>query len=241
MLRTPNMDWEVDWGHAGNTGTQVWARKPKGHIPSSRAWHWVKTGSLRKAGINTPTYRSDSWEVDWSKRNRKLVWARNPLSKMPKSRTWHWVDFHTLEHAGIKWKPKSEYTGRYLANGYVLLTRRAMSEDDVVLAERHGLFRGSRKTFVREHQLAAVKKFGAIPKGHVVRHRNGIKSDNTEDNILLGTSYENTMDHNSARITAMYWHNQYDLLLRRCSSALGRAGRSSADARPTGKVPCGPS
>lgn len=85
-----------------------------------------------------------------------------------------------------------------------------MTEEDIALAEENDLFRGAKKTFLREHHLVAVKKFGKLPKGSVVRHKNGVKSDNSPDNLLLGTSAENTMDHNTARLMAMYWHNEYE-------------------------------
>lgn len=200
------MSWEVDWSHAGNTGTVVMARNTSSHLQSARQWHAVPTGYLRLCGVTTPTYRRDSWEVDWQRRNGKLVWARNPNSKMPSSRGWHWVDFHTLSDAGIRWRPKDEHRGRYTtSDGYVVLTRPGMTDDEAALAEQHGLFRGARKQFVREHHLVAVKRFGGIPSGHVVRHLNGIKDDNRPENLALGTSRENTLDHVTARREVAYW------------------------------------
>lgn len=209
------MAWEVDWGHPENTGNQVWARDPDARMRVCREWHWTKTATLRRAGVRTPTYRADSWEVDWAQRKGKLVWARNPLSKMPTARDWHWVDFHTIERSGAKWKPKSEKTGRYITDkGYVRLTRVGMTEDDIQLADEHGLWSGGKTwrpgAYVQEHQLAAVKKYGRIPHGHVVRHINGQKADNRPENIVLGTSAENTMDHNTARVMAMYWREKYE-------------------------------
>jgi hypothetical protein len=202
--------WEVDWSHPDNNGSRVWARNTKGLVRSSREWHWVTTGYLRSMGINTPIYRSDSWEIDWSKRDGKKVLARNQSSKMPSSREWHWVDYKTISDAGIQWRPKNENTGRYIDGyGYVILTRRGMTQEEISLATEHGLFRGGRrKTSVYEHRLVAVKKYGFIPAGMVVRHINGIKTDNRFENIILGTTQENTMDHNTARLTAMFWREQ---------------------------------
>lgn len=203
--------WEVDWAHPQNTGTRMWARNPSSRQQRTRRWHWVLTSRLRQCGINTPTYRKDSWEIDWSKRKSKKVWARNPYSKMPSAREWHWIDQSTVQRAGLKWKPKTELRGRYITSyGYVNLTRKGMTDDDIALAEQHGLFRGQRKTFVKEHHLVAVKKYGAIPDGAVVKHFNGIKHDNSPDNLLLGTTQENTADHNTARLQAMYWREQYE-------------------------------
>lgn len=80
------MTWEVDWTHADNTGTEVMARNPSSHQDRTREWHLTSTDYLRSQGVSTPTYRRDSWEVDWSKRDGKLVWARNESSKMPAAR-----------------------------------------------------------------------------------------------------------------------------------------------------------
>lgn len=193
----------------------MWARNPYSHLKSARSWHFVTTGYLRGLGINTPTFRKDSWEIDWSKRNGKKVWARNPESKMPSAHHWHWIDFSTLARAGIPWKPKTIKTGRYIDNGgYVVLTRLGMTVAQVEMAHKYGLFRGKRKTFVREHQLVAAQKYGRSVNGFVVRHINGIKSDNRLENLVLGTTQENTMDHNSARLAAMFWRNKYEQLVR---------------------------
>jgi hypothetical protein len=207
--RTDKTGWEIDWGHEGNTGSKVWARNPKGMTRKSREWHWVTTGYLRVRGINTPVYRKDSWEVDWSKRNGKLVWARNLSSKIPSAREWHWVGHKTILEAGMNWKYAKERTGRCInQNGYAILTRFGMTDDEISLAHEHNLFRGERKTFVLEHRLVALKKYGKIDSNHVVRHLNGIKHDNRPENLVLGTSKENTMDHNTARLMAMYWRER---------------------------------
>jgi hypothetical protein len=201
-------EWEVDWNHEGNTGTEVWARNKKSKREDAREWHWVTTGYLRSVGVKTPEYRKDSWEIDWSKRDEKKVWARNPESKMPEAREWHWIEHKTLDQAGVAWKPLG-ITGRYIdANGYVNLTKRGMTNDEITLADKYELWRGKKKLIVREHQLIAVKKYGFLPE--VVRHINGIKDDNRPDNLIGGTSAENTMDHNTARIMAMYWREQYE-------------------------------
>lgn len=46
------------------------------------------------------------------------------------------------------------------------------------------------------HKMQAYKKFGdsMFEKGIVVRHKNGIKTDNSWDNILIGTASENQLD-----------------------------------------------
>lgn len=213
--RQPNggrfaMSWEVDWGHPANNGSFVMARNPVGHLKSSRDWHLVSTGYLRDRGIATPTYRKDSWEVDWSQRSEKLVWARNPHSKMPSAREWHWVDFHTIERAGGKWKPTKTRDGRFISGrGYLCLSRRGMTEDEIGLADQHNLWLGAKRARCPEHRLVAVKKYGSLPPNTVVRHVNGCKTDNRPENLVLGTVEENNMDHDTARRMAMYWHEKY--------------------------------
>jgi hypothetical protein len=205
------MHWELDWAREGSTGTRVWCRHVGSPRKDSRRWRLRLTGYLRKHGASTPTYRVDSWEVDWSKRKPKFVWARNIRSKIPSARSWHWVDYGLVKKAGIKWKPLKVRTGRFLQGGYVILTRRGMTQQDVEFSERCGLFRGVRKAFLREHHLVMAKKIGGpLPAGFVIRHMNGIKSDNAEDNLVLGTQAENAADHNTARMMAMFWRGKYE-------------------------------
>lgn len=210
------MAWEVDWTKEGNTGTIVWARNPTSHQKRTREWHWTTTGYLREnSDINTPEFRADSWEVDWNKRDvkNKKVWARNSKSKMPSARKWHWIQQKTLSEAGIKWKPAYTKTGRHIdANGYVVLTRIGMTDDEIKLAEKYKLFKGKNLSYISEHRLVAAKKYNKNIKNMIVRHINGIKTDNRPENLVLGTTQENTADHNTARIMAMYWHNKYDEL-----------------------------
>jgi hypothetical protein len=211
------MAWEVDWAHPENTGSYVLARNKTSKHKSARKWHMTSTGYLRdNSDINTPKYRKDSWEIDWSKRDvkEKKVWARNKYSKMPMAREWHWIDQKSVTSAGRKWKPAKERTGRYIdTKGYVTLTRYGMTDSDIEIAEKYDLFVGKSKAYIKEHRLIAAKKYGKNIKHMVVRHMNGIKSDNRPENLVIGTTQENTADHNTARVMAMYWHNKYDNLL----------------------------
>ena len=203
--------WEVDWSHPENTGTFVWARNAASHIPKARDWHMTSTATLRRAGVNTPTYRKDSWEVDWTKRNGEKVWARNPESQQPNAREWHWVSYPTVTGSGIAWKPRKASTGRSIdSRGYVVLTRRALTQTDVKLCDDNGLWLGTRRLSVKEHRLVALKKYGELLPGEVVRHLNGNKTDNRPKNLIKGTTQENTRDHDTARLMAMYWREKYE-------------------------------
>lgn len=215
--------WEVDWAHPQTTGTFAWARNATSNIRSAREWHLVPTGNLRKLGVSTPVYRKDSWEVEWTKRHGKLVWARNIQSKIPSARGWHWVDFHQMERSGIAWKPVKQKTGRWIdANGYVVLSRRAMTEEEITLAQECRLWCGTKRAFVREHRLVAAKTVGPAIGSLVVRHLNGIKHDNHPSNLVVGTTQENTMDHNKARLMAMYWRTKYEDLVAKMAQKRSR-------------------
>lgn len=217
MPKNKKTTWQINWARKCPPGrTAYWGRNPISYLRCCRKWHWVDGGFLRHIGINTPIFRKDSWEVNWKKRKRKLVWARNELSKMPSARKWHWIDFHTLERAGLKWMPKRKKTGRYIcANGYVNLTPTGMTDAEIKLADEHNLWMGERRTRCLEHRLRALIKYGKLSQTDVVRHLNGIKSDNSPNNLVIGTTQENTMDHNKARLMVMYWKCKYYQLLKR--------------------------
>lgn len=213
--RVASRNWEVDWTHPANYGGKFWARNASSHIPAARDWHLTSGATLRAAGINTPTYRKDSWEVDWLKRQGKRVWARNPMSKMPEAREWHWTTVTTLQQAGVRWRPVTEHDGRHFSpQGYVYLTPSGMTEEEVRLVDEHDLWGGKKRTRVLEHRLVALKKYGSLGRDEVVRHMNGQKSDNRPENLVRGTTQENTMDHNTARLMAMYWHQKYEQAVR---------------------------
>ena len=96
-----------------------------------------------------------------------------------------------------------------------MLSRKGMTQAEIDLADKHNLFKGTRgkKAFVFEHQLVALKKYGNRLSGTVIRHLNGVKTDNRPENLVRGTTQENTMDHNKARLMAMYWRERYEELI----------------------------
>ncbi len=151
--------------------------------------------------------------MDWSRRDpvHYRVWARNPASFQERARDWHWTTYETLRKAGIPWVPSSGRDGRHLEKGYVVLGRRLLSEADVALVEANDLWigrGGGRKRGVKEHQLVAARKYGRLPTGWVVRHRNGRKDDNRPSNLLLGTVLDNRIDHQRALAEMLYWRER---------------------------------
>lgn len=157
-----------------------------------------------------------TWEVDWEKRDRingnVVVWARNPDSRNHAAREWHWTTYQAITRAGVKWEPVREIRGRCIERtGYATRGRGALTDEEIALAEEHDLWIGQkrgRRHRVNEHQLVAVKKYGRLPPGVVVRHRNGRKADNRPENLVLGTRKENAMDHHRAIREMFYWRER---------------------------------
>lgn len=206
--------WEVDTSQPERVGDYVIARDLESIRPAAREWHLVRTDFLKLRGVPIENFGTE-WEVDWSKRDGMKVWARNPTSKRIECREWRWVAYGTLRTAGIKWE--SRQTGRHLnRSGYWMLTRAGMSAEDIQLAEQHELFqRTGNMKVVLEHRLVALKKYGAIPKGSVVRHMNGDKLDNRPENLVLGTHKENHTDHRTAVLQMMYWRERAQVAERK--------------------------
>ena len=92
-----------------------------------------------------------------------------------------------------------------------------MTNEEVELAERSGLFMGTKQTFALEHRLVAAKKYGPIGRGTVVRHVNGNKSDNRPENLVIGSIAENNSDHHWARLMMLYWKDRAVALDAECA------------------------
>jgi hypothetical protein len=75
---------------------------------------------------------------------------------------------------------------------------------------------GEHHVNVFAHRLVALQKYGnaLFEPGIEVRHKDGNPSNNSRDNILIGTAYENAMDkrpevRRTAAVTASHsFHNQ---------------------------------
>lgn len=85
-------------------------------------------------------------------------------------------------------------------SGYRAIPLRCLSEEDRLLAGRTG-FGG-----VMEHRLIMARKLGRpLYREEVVRHLNGDKADNRIENLVLGTSFDNRIDHVKAIALADQW------------------------------------
>jgi len=133
---------------------------------------------------------------------------------MPRAREWHFVSQGAFNRVGIPWKPKNPPgSGRYLTkDGYWQLSIGSLSPEDAAIVRASNLYSRKDQHAVKEHRLVAFKKYGCLPPGTVVRHMNGIKTDNRPENLVLGTTQENTLDHDSARRAAMFWREQCHVL-----------------------------
>ena len=76
--------------------------------------------------------------------------------------------------------PKGDTVGSFANSGY----------------QRLGIKIEGKKKFVHTHRLQAYQKYGDViySKGIVVRHLDGDKSNNSIDNIAIGTNRDNIMD-----------------------------------------------
>lgn len=72
-------------------------------------------------------------------------------------------------------------------------------------------YRGKSKG-VMVHRLQAYQKFGveALKPNVVVRHKNGIETDNSYDNILIGSQSENMLDKGSLQLKLDASHPTYN-------------------------------
>jgi len=81
---------------------------------------------------------------------------------------------------GELYNPQNKKIGKLSNRGYIYFTLKI----------------NNRKTNIFSHRLQAYQKYGdnLFQKGIEVRHKNNIKTDNSWNNILVGTHSENMMD-----------------------------------------------
>lgn len=171
------------------------------------------------------------WEIDWSRRcvrrtkkgtKAHFVWARSPNSRRKECREWHWVWAQAIRNAGIQWIPPERELLPPMRHhkGYLLRGPKSMTAEEIALADGLNLWirrrAGNRRSvLLLEHRLEAAKKYGLEVVGRVVRHVNGIKTDNRSENLILGTVAENNADHNTARLEMMAWRERAEAAERR--------------------------
>lgn len=88
---------------------------------------------------------------------------------------------YIVSEEGILYNPKGKEIGNYINNcGYYTTSIKI----------------NGKKYDLRTHRLQAFQKYGnkLYEEEIMVRHKNGIKLDNSKKNILIGTSKENQMD-----------------------------------------------
>jgi hypothetical protein len=105
--------------------------------------------------------------------------------------------------------PRPERQG-VTGNGYVSIYLSEPNDEDRAVLVRLGYNPLSRSFTVPEHRFIAAKFLEDFDLSLVVRHLNGRKYDNRLSNLVMGTIAENNMDHETARIMAMYWHNRHN-------------------------------
>jgi hypothetical protein len=99
------------------------------------------------------------------------------------------------------------------SQGYVKIHVNNIPEKERHLIENRLL--GRRKMYVSEHSYVMAKKLNRqLKKTEVVRHIDGVKTNNDPSNLIIGTTQDNTADHNTARKNAIYWKNTAAKLLR---------------------------
>lgn len=105
-----------------------------------------------------------------------LVMNRNQQAIILAYERGYRIDYH-----GYAWNPKGDQiNGSENKNGYLRISIRD----------------GIGPIFVFFHRLQAYQKYGVkiFEKGIVVRHKNGVPSNNSFENILIGTHQDNHLD-----------------------------------------------
>lgn len=110
---------------------------------------------------------------------------------------------------GEEWRPVPGLEGRYdvsnmgRVRSYLRPGSRTHSRCEEAHLVRGGLMRGYPTVLMkhgdvhkhrRVHQLVMLAFVGPPPAGHVVRHLDGVRTNNTLSNLVYGTPHENHLD-----------------------------------------------
>jgi hypothetical protein len=107
-----------------------------------------------------------------------------------------------LNRKNRKWKYKDLGGGRWKLGGYIAVAKSTLSPEERALVDTDDLH------YVLEHRLVVARYLRRpLETFELVRHLNGIKTDNRIENLALGNHKENTMDHVSLRNELALWKN----------------------------------
>jgi len=101
-----------------------------------------------------------------------------------------------------KWKTTEFGGGRWKLGGYYALAKSTLTPDELALVPEDDLH------YVLEHRLIMAKHIERrLETIEVVRHLNGIKTDNRIENLAIGSYQDNILDHVSLRRELALWKN----------------------------------
>jgi HNH endonuclease len=107
---------------------------------------------------------------------------------------------HKLAGPNRKWK--NDNVGRWNLGGYIAIAKSILPDEDHDYINNDGLLN------ILEHRLIMARHLKRkLEPNELVRHLNGIKTDNRIENLAVGTHYENTLDHVSLRNELALWKN----------------------------------
>lgn len=94
-------------------------------------------------------------------------------------------------------------------SGYRWLHEDLIEPEILEAAKKAGYYMTKRAPYLQEHRVVAYRKYGpsAFDAGILIRHLDGNKSNNSPENLALGTIKENNEDHMSSRRSAAAWRN----------------------------------
>jgi hypothetical protein len=114
------------------------------------------------------------------------------------------------------------------SQGYPQLHINNIPESERHLIENRRIGHG--RKYVKEHAYVMAKKLNRpLNKSEVVRHIDGVKTNNDPLNLIIGTTQENTADHDTARKSSIRWKNVATILLKQLISHSIVPGISSKD------------